>query len=215
MPAPYRRSASALVRPRHRWRGFVVLHRRVLVALAVGLAVLAGLRALSPPPPPTVDVVVAARDLPGGLVLTAGDLEVRQVPADLPPGGATADPSTLTGSTLAAPVRIGEAITDLRVLGEGLLAAHPGTVAVPVRVPDAEVPRLLRVGDRVDLVAASSRGSAAVVLEAAPVLALPTPPGGRTASPGGALVVVAVPEADVLDVVGPATAGVIGVVLLG
>jgi Flp pilus assembly protein CpaB len=216
MPAPHHPSASVIARPRRRWRGFVVLHRRLLVALAVGLAVLAGLRALSPPPVPTVDVVVAAQDLPGGRVLTSDDLDVRRVPAELPPGGATGDPEVVAGRTLAGPVRTGEVLTDRRVLGEGLLAAHPGTVAVPVRVPDAEVARLLQVGDRVDLVAVSSRGSAAVVVDAAPVLALPTPPGGHApASPAGALVVLAVPEQDVLEVTGAAAAGVIGVVLLG
>ena len=208
------RSTPLVVRSlRRRWRGFVVLHRRLLMALAVGLAVLAGLRALSPPPPPSAEVVVAAHDLQGGGVLSAGDVVVRRFPTDATPAGASAEVSGVEGRTLAAPVRSGEVITDRRVLGAGLLEAHPGSVAVPVRLPDAEVGGLLRVGDRVDLVAASARGPATVVADAAPVLALPPPTGGAAAA--GALVVVAVPEHDVLDVTSAAAAGVIGVVLLG
>lgn len=191
-----------------------MLHRRGLVALAVGLAVLSGLRALSPPPPPATEVVVAAHDLPGGRVLSSGDLVVRRVPTDVAPEGASAEPASVQGRTLAAPVRAGEALTDRRVLGAGLLAAHPGTVAVPVRLPDPELRGLLRVGDRIDLVAASPRGQALVVADAVAVLALPRPT-GDTAAATGALVVVAVPEHEVLDVTRAAAAGVIGVVLLG
>jgi Flp pilus assembly protein CpaB len=212
---PTRPLPFTLTSLRRRWRGFVVLHRRVLVALAVGLAVLAGLRALSPAPSPTAEVVVAAHDLPGGRTLDADDLDVRRVPADLPPSGAAVAVSAVEGRTLAAPVRAGEVITDRRVLGAGLLAAHPGAVAVPVRVPDAEVPRLLRVGDRVDVVVASPLGPARVVAHAAPVLALPRPAHSGTASPTGSLVVLAVPDHDVLEVAGAAGAGLVGLVLLG
>jgi Flp pilus assembly protein CpaB len=212
--------ASRPIRPglrslRRRWRGFLVLHRRLLVALAVGLAVLSGLRALSPPLPVSNQVVVALHDLPGGRVLATGDVTVRRLPAEVTPAGAVADVSAVAGLTLAAPVRAGEVVTDRRVLGEGLLAAHPGSVAIPVRVPDTEVRELLRVGDRIDLVAASPRGPATVVAEAAPVLALPRPAGGGVGANAGALVVVAVPEHDSLEVTSAAAAGVVGVVLLG
>lgn len=215
MPVATRPLPAGLRSLRRRWRGFVVLHRRLLVALAVGLAVLTGLRTLSPPPPPTTAVVVAAHDLPGGRLLARGDVVVRRVPAHAVPGGAAAEVSAVEGRMLAAPVRAGEVLTDRRVLGAGLLQAHPGAVAVPVRLPDAEVRELLRVGDHVDLVAASPRGPATVVAAGAPVLALPWPAGGSTTAPTGALVVVAVPEPDVLDVTSAAAAGVIGVVLLG
>jgi Flp pilus assembly protein CpaB len=194
----------------------VVLHRRWLLAVCVGLAVLTGLRTVSPPPPPTTQVVVAAHDLPGGRVLTADDLAVRRVPAEVPPAGSASQTATVAGRTLAAPVRSGEVITDRRVLGAGLLEAHPGAVAVPVRVPDVEVRDLLRVGDRVDLVAASRQGAAPVVADAAPVLALPRPRSQESAvaAGSGALVVVAVPETDALEVARASAAGVLGVVLL-
>lgn len=200
---------------RRRWRGFLVLHRRWLAALAVGLTVITGLRALSPPPAPAVDVVVAAHDLPGGRELTTDDVAVRRVPEELVPGGTTGTVTAVTGRTLAAPVRAGEAVTDRRVLAAGLLEAHPGSVAVPVRLPDPSVGDLLRVGDHVDLVAASPRGPATVVADAAPVLALPRVVGTAPAAGEGALVVLAVPEPDALDVVQASAAGVLGVVLLG
>jgi Flp pilus assembly protein CpaB len=195
----------------------VVLHRRWLVALAVGAAVFSGVRAVSPPPPPTARVVVAAHDLPGGRILTDDDLEVREVPEHLPPAGAGEDVAETVGRTLAGPVRQGEVITDRRVLGSGLLEAHPGSAAVPVRLSDPDVRGLLRVGDLVDLVAASPRGAATVVAEAAPVLALPRPTDGGGARPAGAgaLVVVAVPELEALEVSRAAAAGALGVVLLG
>ena len=200
---------------RRRWRGFLVLHRRWLAAVAVGLTVLTGMRALAPPPAPSLDVVVAAHDLPGGRALTAGDLAVRRVPEGLVPGGSAGTVSAVMGRTLAAPVRAGEAVTDRRVLAAGLLEAHPGSVAVPVRFPDPGVGDLLRVGDRIDLVTASPRGPATVVADAAPVLALPPAHGRAPVAGEGVLVVLAVPETDALDVVQASAAGLLGVVLLG
>ena len=58
---------------------------------------------------------------------------------------------------LAGPVRAGEPLTDVRLVGASLAAAYPGAVAVPVRLPDAGMAALLRVGDRIDLVAADPR----------------------------------------------------------
>lgn len=215
MSPPHHPSPPRLARLRRRWRGFLVLHRRWLVALAVGVAVLAGLDAVDPAPPPTTPVVVAAEDLSGGQVLSADDLAVRRMPAGLLPAGAEADVGALTGRTLSAPVRAGEVITDRRVLGPGLLQAHPGSVAVPVRLPDAEVGRLLRVGDVVDLVATSARGPSTTVADAVPVLALPAPAAPARSLGAGALVVVAVPEERALAVSRAAAAGVVGVLLLG
>lgn len=195
-----------------RWRGLLVLHRRWLVALAVAASVLAGLRAVSPAPPPTVGLVVADQDLPGGHALTPADLTVRRVPSELAPRGAAGSPTSLTGRTLASPVRAGEVLTDRRLLGPALLAAHPGTVAVPVRLPDPGLRGLLRVGDRVDLVAAGRAGGAVVLTADAPVLTLPRAArSGPTAT--GVLVVLAVPEAEALDVVRASAAGVVGVML--
>ena len=54
-----------------------------------------------------VDVVVAARALPSGRVLTAADLAVRRVPARFAPAGAIGRPGELVGLKLGAPVAAG------------------------------------------------------------------------------------------------------------
>ena len=136
-PTPPWASTGPLDRLRRRLRRRWVLHRRWLAAGALALAVLVALRAVSPAPPPQADAVVAVRDLTGGQQLGADDLAVRQVPRDLLPEGAVADTAPLVGRTLASPTRAGELVTDRRVLDEGLLAAYPGTVAVPARLADA------------------------------------------------------------------------------
>ena len=53
--------------------------RRVVAAALIAVAVLAGLRVISPAPAPTVAVWAAARDLAGGHPLGTGDV-ARLVP---------------------------------------------------------------------------------------------------------------------------------------
>ena len=191
-PRPGRSPAR---RALHDMRRAVRRRRRLLAAALLAVAVVAGLRSVAPPPAPTVPLLVAATDLPAGTVLTRADLAVVDAPASGPgpPDGAlTAVPPAL-GRTLAAPLRRGEAVTDVRLVAPSLLDGYPGLVAVPVRVPDAGSVALLAVGDRVDLVAADPRaGTAEVVARDAPVLALPGDPEatGGGAAPGGALVVL-------------------------
>ena len=92
------------------------------------------------------------------------------------------------GRTLAAPLRRGEPVTDVRLVGPELTDGTPGLTAVPVRLPDAAMVALLEVGDLIDLIATDPQGSGATVVAAGvPVLAIP-PTGRRrrrrTASPG-------------------------------
>ena len=71
---------------------------------------------------------------------------------------------------------------------------YPGRVAAPVRIADSGSVGLLRVGDRVDVLAADPQGGAEAVLvaEAAPVVALPDAAESTLAS--GGLVVLAVDD---------------------
>lgn len=183
------RRLAALLRPVRR---AVLARRRVLAALLAALAVASGVHAATAAPPSTVPVLVAARDLPSGAVLTVDDLRtVGFAPGSLP-SGAVADP---VGRTLAAPLRAGEPLTDVRLVGPALTDGYPGLVAVPVRLPDAGVAALLAVGDEVDLVSADPEGGAAVVVAAdVPVLALPredpASSGLSATGLGGRLVVV-------------------------
>ncbi|MGZ4536782.1 MAG: SAF domain-containing protein, partial [Nocardioidaceae bacterium] len=63
-----------LRRTYRRFRRAVLARRRLLAALCAAGAVAAGLQATSVPPPATASVLTAARDLPAGAVLGAGDL---------------------------------------------------------------------------------------------------------------------------------------------
>lgn len=149
-------------------------HRRKLAVVAAMGAVAAGITAATPPAPPTVSVVVAARQLAGGQQLAAGDLATRQLPQTAVPDDAISNPSAVVGRTLVAPLSRGSALTSLSVIG-----AHPtvssGDVIAPVRISDAAVIGLLRVGDRVDIVAADpeSGGGAHVVAEQVRVVTIP------------------------------------------
>ncbi|MFD1150501.1 SAF domain-containing protein [Saccharothrix hoggarensis] len=121
--------------------------RRILAALlalvAVGLAVL--------PPSPTVDVLVAARDLPPNVPLTAEDVRAVAMPPSLSPTGTVTRPDAL-GRTLVSAARAGEPLTDAR-----LGPSDPDVSSVAVRLADAGVAGLLRPGSRVDVVGAESR----------------------------------------------------------
>jgi Flp pilus assembly protein CpaB len=174
-------------------RRLVLGRRRLLAALCAAAAVATGLGAVTAPPPPRTTVTTAARDLPSGTVLRASDL--RQVgfePASVPAGVLAAE--DLVGRTTAAPMRAGEPLTDVRLVRGSLLDGYPGRVLAPVRVADADSARLLRAGDRIDLLAAAPEGEVAeVVAEAVPVVAVPVPADDLGAPDGGgALVLVAV-----------------------
>ena len=151
----------------------VLRRRRLLSALCVGGAVLLGLQAAAPAPPPTVLVLTAARDLPAGTVLRGGDVAPVRFRPDSAPDGRPAR-AAVVGRTLAAPLRRGEPVTDVRLVGPSLLRGYPGLVAVPARIPDPGTVALLRVGDRVDLMVTETDGSSSRLLAGdVPVLALP------------------------------------------
>jgi len=179
-----------------RLRRSLLARRRPLAALLAALAVAAALRGQTGPPPRT-GVLTAARDVAAGVVLGTGDLRrAGFAPGDVPAGALLRDGDAV-GRTTTVPLRAGEPLTDARLLAAPLLHGYPGLVAVPVRVGDAGVVRLLHVGDRVDLLAADPQGgsrSAPVVASAAPVLAIPRPTEGTPGLTTGALVVLGVPE---------------------
>ena len=182
MSSPVRRRLTAL-------RRSILARRRPLAAVLVALAVLIGLRTTVGPGPATVEVPVASRDLAAGARLTASDVSMASWPADLAPSGLTA---SVAGQVLAAPLRAGEAITDLRFVGSDLARAHPDLTVLPLRLPDAAVVELLEAGDRVDLSAVDpetgeSRDLATDVL----VLAIP-PPGNADSSLTGRLIVAGI-----------------------
>jgi len=173
--------------------------RRVLAALCAAVAVLAAVKAVTPDPPRTVAVWAAARDLSGGSPLGSHDVRAVALPIGSVPSGALRIDAPVAGRLLAAPMRRGEPLTDVRLLGPSLLTAlpEPGLVAVPVRVADGSAAAaLVHPGDVVDVLAVDDpvtgrdAGRPVTVASAVRVVAVPTRAGASGDS--GGLVVVAV-----------------------
>jgi Flp pilus assembly protein CpaB len=202
LTAPLRGPVEALRRRLRSVRRAVLVRRRPLAALFAAVAVLAGLRAAAAPPPETVSVLVAAQDLPAGATLSTADLHAAEFSPASVPEGVAEEPA---GRVLAAPVRAGEPVTDVRLVGRSLAEAQTGLSALPLRLPDAGVVELLEAGDRVELVATDpADGTAEVVATDVLVLAVPSasPDGSAGTGSGlsGRLVVVAVPPDRVTDI---------------
>jgi pilus assembly protein CpaB len=205
-------------------------HRRVFAAFLLAAAVVSGLAAAAPRQPHLATLVVAAHDLAAGRTLGASDLAFAQVPAAARPDGALGDPATLVGRSVASAVRRGEPITDVRLVGPGLLVGSRGVVAAPVRLADAATAALVRAGDLVDVLAASgsaapdgsgsagaesgatAAGTARIVAAGARVLAVPPLPDGQLAA-DGALVVLAVSPATATVLAGAAASERLSVVI--
>ncbi|MEV4444780.1 hypothetical protein [Streptomyces mirabilis] len=83
------------------------------------------------------------------------------------------------------------------------------TVAAPVRIADAATVRLLRPGDRVDVIAADGGGEGRVVAAGARVAAVPD----FAATETGALVVLSVPRATAARLAGAGTTARLAVTL--
>lgn len=172
-------------------------HRALLAGGLAAAAVATALPSLVPASPPGQRVLTFARDLAAGTALSATDLEPVTLPPALVPAGAPRTTDAVLGRLLAGPVRRGEALTDVRLLGASLLAAVGvrGLVATPVRLADGATAGLLHAGDHVDVLAAAATDAAAAA--AAPT----TGAAPSTAAPPSATVVA--PHALVLAVPGP------------
>lgn len=180
-------------------RRAVLGHRRLIAFALTATAVMAGVRAVAPPPAATATVAVAARDLPAGSTLTSRDVTTAHLDPGAVPSGVVRNPA---GRTLAGALRRGEPITDVRLVG-GSLAA-PDRAAVPVRLPDAAMAALLKPGDRVDLYATDpTAGGTTSIARDVLVLAVPSGTDDRnavTSTLGGRLVIVGVPPETVAQV---------------
>ncbi|WP_067710453.1 SAF domain-containing protein [Nocardia yamanashiensis] len=155
------------------WVDAVSVRRIVAVALVVVAGVIA---VREDPSERRVEVVVAARELPPGHVVEAGDLRVVDRAADTLPNGVAREAGAVVGATLAGAVTEGEILTDLRVVGTrlaGVAAGDGDGRIVPIRLADKAVAEVLRAGDRVDVVAgeeSGGRGARLLASDAAVVL---------------------------------------------
>jgi pilus assembly protein CpaB len=146
---------------------------RILLALGVLVAVVAGVgtylwanaeRNARPSDLPTVDVLVAARDIEARSALGAGDLKIVQLPREAAPASALRDAASAVGMITTVALSTNEPLlpTKLAQPGtEGIIAVLPPgqTVAnsnlfraMSVNIPDANAAGgLIAAGDHVDL----------------------------------------------------------------
>lgn len=129
--------------------------RRWAAALLASAAVLVGLSAFTTAreQPPGLSTLVAARDLPAGHTMAAGDLLVTTRPSSQRPGTALAAYDDVLGRVTAGPVTARDVMTPERLVGADLLAGQPsGHVAVTLPVLPAATTGVGR-GSRVDVYA--------------------------------------------------------------
>jgi Flp pilus assembly protein CpaB len=187
-------------------------HRVLLSAGLAAGSVATAVSALAPAAAPTTPVVVAARDLTAGAPLGSADVRTVELPAGVAPAGALVDPADAVGRLVPGPVRSGEPLTDVRLLGAGLLP--PGSeVATPVRVAERATAALVRAGDVVDVLSAAPDGAAATtVVTAVRVLSVPF----ADDDPGeGALLVLAATRSAAARLAAAAVTGRLSVVVHG
>jgi Flp pilus assembly protein CpaB len=188
-------------------------YRRVVAALLAAGAVVAVIDTVAPTPAPSRPVVVAAHDLAAGTRLSVSDLRTVAVPPGVVPDGASGTSARLVGRLIAGPMRAGEPVTDVRLLGRSLLSRYrQGLVAMPFRVGDASVAELLRVGDHIAVFAATSdRAPASLVVSDAPVMALPD---SESSDQDGALIVIGVEVSDAAALAAASATAPLSVALL-
>ncbi|MDO5628294.1 MAG: SAF domain-containing protein [Mobilicoccus sp.] len=167
--------------------------RAVLAAVLAGVVVALIARAAMPAPPPH-EVVVAARDVAAGHLLTGDDVTVARVGDDLLPEGAVTDLTGALGKRVSTAITAREILTGAALVVSRDLADDERALHVPVADPGAI--RLLRPGDLVDLVALDTGHTVASVR----VLSVDDP----SDDAAGHGIVVAVPVAAVAALV-PAT----------
>ena len=186
-------------------------HRRALAAICVALAVLSALQSVRSDSPGR-PVLVAARDLPSGHVVTAPDVRTVSMTSTVRPADLL-DRRAAVGRRVAGPMRAGEPITDWRVIEPRDLSGHgDDAVLTMVRLDDEAQLVGLRVGDRVDVVASSpdAESPARVVARGATIAVIPEAPDDRTAPSLG----VVTPRAAALDLAASRLESRLGILVL-
>ena len=198
-------------------------HRRLLASGLVAAGMAFGLNAIEPPPPPSVPVVTAARDLEPGTRLVAADVTTTKLTPGTVPDGAVGSEADTIGRTLVSAARRGEPLTDLRLVGAASTTGNDAVLA-PVRIADAEAVALLRPGDIVDVLGAglpvegSATTSARLLASAVRVVTVPRredDSGITTVTGEGALLVVTTTASTAARLAGAAVTDRLSVVLRG
>ncbi|MBE2314678.1 hypothetical protein DVA67_001735 [Solirubrobacter sp. CPCC 204708] len=150
----------------------------VLLALALVLGALAATHmsrreaALREQLGPTVEVVVARRDLPAGRTVQLADLGVRNVPARYAPAGEPVFAAGLAGQKLAVPVPRGGAVTaELIERAPPESPVERGERAVEIVATGSVV-----AGTRVDVVVSTEKETRLALQDVEVLAAKPAPP---------------------------------------
>jgi Flp pilus assembly protein CpaB len=180
--------APLLASTRVRARRFLQRYRRAIAAGLLVLAAVSALRPLAAAEAGGVTVPVLSRSLPAGDVVRDRDLTTVTLPAAVLPDDALIDSTLVVGQRLSVGASAGEILTPTRLL-IGSVAADQVDIVAPVRIADPQIAALLRVGDVVDVLAASSSSStqARVVASAARVVGSPSASASSGESTGSRL----------------------------
>lgn len=155
-------------------------------------------------PAPTTPAVVAVSDMPSGHIVTADDVALVAWPQESRPAAVAVDLEAFVGRRTTAPVRAGEPLTELRVVGPSLLSDFgPDTVAVAIPGDPVSAASIIRPGDRVNVLGQTAMGARTLV-SGATVL--------TTSQDSGAI--VAVPSSSAAQVVQAAATDSAAVVLV-
>lgn len=138
----------------------------ILMVVAVGCGLVAALltsQMSAKPKAETVDVIVAAKDLPVGTMITKEDLpkilKTRKLPKDALPPVFVQTEDELVGKRLGRAVRVDETFNpmDLKVGGTVTLPPNMDMISVSVGLPEA-VAGFVTPGSRVDVLATAKFG---------------------------------------------------------
>jgi pilus assembly protein CpaB len=152
--------------------------------LALACLLLAGLSAMASPSGGSSGssgssgsaLVIAARPLAAGTVLSAADLSVATWPDRLRPTGSLSTVTAAVGRRLAGPMQPREAVTTSRLVGNSLTAGLASDLlATTVTLAGTGAQSLVQAGDSVDLFAASDDSAARAVAQRIRVLAVLAP----------------------------------------
>jgi Flp pilus assembly protein CpaB len=189
-------------------------HRRWFAALFAALAVLAVLNTFSGVETSGAPTVVAARSIPGGTMVVAGDLRLVRLPLSMLPDGAFSDPAAVIGHTVVVPAQERSILTPAILLESGAQVGV-GKVALPVRFAEAAALPLLRVGAHIDVLGAAANGSDyGVVASDVRVVAIPAPSeGGVLGGSQNALVLVEVDSAQAAAIAAAASVSAVSFAL--
>lgn len=161
------------VRASRRVIDLVRWHRRGLAAVLAGVAVFAGLSAMTRSDAADLTtVVVATRLVPAGATVSPDDVRLARVPREVLPDGALIEVGEAAGRVAGSGLRAGQILTDLSLVGG---AAGDGSVVLSIKLDNPELASLAPPGTRVTLYATTS---AEPVASHVLVVAVPATGGG-------------------------------------